>query len=310
MKAILPAWARAELLGRLPAGLDVAWFDTPAAATAAMPGAEIAWIDIPKPELDQALGRADSLKWLFTAGAGVDYLDLGRLAALGATVTNGSGLTAVAVAEYAVLGVLAAAKRYDVVVRLADRRRWVDRSPGRLELEGSRALVVGFGEIGRRIADRLAAFGVAVTGVTRSGRDGTLGEDAWRSVLGEFDWVVLAAPATRATRAMIGQAELAAMRPNAWLVNVGRGELVDQEALVDALRTGRIGGAFLDTVSPEPLPPDHPLWTAPNCLLSMHLSGRSQTSQPRRAANLFAENLAAYVVGRPMPNLVDLAAGY
>jgi phosphoglycerate dehydrogenase-like enzyme len=310
MKAVLPARARAKLESRLPADLEVCWFETARQALAAIPEAEIAWIDMPRPDLDEALRRAAALKWLFTVGAGVDFLDLGRLAQLGATVTNGSGLTAIAVAEYALLGMLTAAKRYDEVVRLRDRRQWTEAPPGRVELDGSRALVIGYGEIGRRIAERLAGFNVQVTGATRSGRDGTLRADAWRARLGEFDWVVLAAPATGETRAMIGAAELAAMRAGAWLVNVARGDLVDQDALLAALREGRLGGAFLDTVTPEPLPPEHPLWAEPNCLMSMHLSGRSQTTLMGRAAALFLENLEAYRAGRPMRNVVDLKTGY
>jgi len=144
----------------------------------------------------------------------------------------------------------------------------------------------------------------------RSGRDGTIGPGAWRRRLGDFDWIVIAAPATGETQALIGAAELAAMKPTAWLVNIARGDLIDKAALVAALKAGTIGGAFLDTVSPEPLPPDDPLWDAPNCLHSMHLSGRSQTSMMRRAAALFVDNLAAYCAGRPMRNLVDLRAGY
>jgi phosphoglycerate dehydrogenase-like enzyme len=307
---LLPAIARGALEGRLPAGVEARWFAGPAEALAGVAEAEIAWIDLPRPELDEAVRRATALRWLFTVGAGVDYLDLKLLAERGVTLTNGSGLTAVAVAEYAVLGMLAAAKRYDEVVRLVDRRQWTEAAPGRRELAGSRALIVGFGEIGRRIAERLEAFDVEVTGVTRSGRDGTLRPDAWRARLGEFDWVVLATPATDATRAMIAAPELAAMRADAWLVNVGRGDLVDQEALVAALREHRIGGAFLDPTTPEPLPPEHPLWAAPNCLLSMHLAGRSQGSLLSRAADLLLENLEAYVAGRPMRNLVDLRAGY
>lgn len=310
MKALLPAMARPELEGRLPADLQVRWFSDPVEAMAEIADAEIAWLDFIRPAQDEALRRARALRWLFTVGAGVDYLDLKLLSERGVTLTNGSGLTAVAVAEYAVLGMLAAAKRFDQVVRLADRREWTDKAPGRLELDGSRALIVGFGEIGRRIAERLAGFDVVVTGATRSGRDGTLGPDAWRARLGEFDWVVLAAPATDDTHHMIGAPELAAMRPGAWLVNVGRGDLVDQAALLDALRAGGIGGAFLDPTTPEPLPPEHPLWGEPNCLMSMHLSGRSQASLMTRAAALLLKNLEAYRAGRPMQNVVDLRSGY
>ncbi|WP_275956604.1 NAD(P)-dependent oxidoreductase, partial [Sphingomonas sp. dw_22] len=158
--------------------------------------------------------------------------------------------------------------------------------------------------------ERLAGFGVTVTGVTRSGAEGTIGPDDWRARLGEFDWIVLAAPATHESRAMIGEAELRAIKPSAWIVNVGRGELIDQDALIEAANERRIAGAFLDTVTPEPLPADHPLRTTPNIILSMHLSGRSQTRMFTRATALFIENLHAFLEGRPLRNEVDLAAGY
>jgi phosphoglycerate dehydrogenase-like enzyme len=109
---------------------------------------------------------------------------------------------------------------------------------------------------------------------------------------------------------MIGEAELKAMKPSAWIINVGRGELIDQDALIEAVTKRRIAGAFLDTVSPEPLPPENPLWTTPNIILSMHLSGRSQTRMFLRAAALFVENIHAFLEGRPLKNEVDLAAGY
>lgn len=109
---------------------------------------------------------------------------------------------------------------------------------------------------------------------------------------------------------MLGEAEFRAMKPSAWVVNVGRGELIDQDALIEACEKRRIAGAFLDTVTPEPLPPEHPLWTTPNVILSMHLSGRSQTRMFLRATSLFLDNLKAFLAGKPLKNEVDLTAGY
>ena len=160
------------------------------------------------------------------------------------------------------------------------------------------------------IGERLAAFGVEVTGVTRSGSDGTLTADAWRAQLGDYDWVIRAAPSTSETKAMIGAAELASMKRGAWLINIARGDMIDDDALLSALSSGSIGGAFLDPTNPEPLPADHPLWTAPNCMISMHLSGRSQTKMFQRAASLFLRNLAAFRAGQPMENVADLDRGY
>ncbi|WP_025561255.1 D-2-hydroxyacid dehydrogenase [Sphingomonas sp. UNC305MFCol5.2] len=311
MKVVLPALARPLIEPRLPAGLDVHWFASADEAAEMVADADIGWVDINKPpEWARAVAAGRKLKWLSTIYAGLDRLDKAQLLARGTRVTNGSGVNAHTVAEYAVMGALVAAKRYDQVVRIADTREWPFDAPGKLELFETNALVIGYGTIGRLIGERLAGFGVTVTGVTRTGAPGTIQPDAWRDRLGEFDWVFLAAPATPESRAMIGEDELKAMKPSAWIINVGRGELVDQDALIEAVTKRRIAGAFLDTVTPEPLPPEHPLWSTPNIILSMHLSGRSQTRMFVRAANLFVENLRAFLEGRPLQNEVDLAAGY
>ncbi|AQR73190.1 NAD(P)-dependent oxidoreductase [Sphingomonas sp. LM7] len=311
MKAVLPALARPLVEPHLPAGLDVHWFASAEEAEAMVADADIGWVDINRPpEWARAVAAGKRLKWLSTIYAGLDRLDTEQLRARGTRVTNGSGVNAHTVAEYAVMGALVAAKRYDQVVRIADTCEWPFDAPGKLELFETSALVIGYGTIGRLIGERLAGFGVTVTGVTRTGAPGTIGPDAWRDRLSEFDWIFLSAPATDTSRAMIGETELRAMKPSAWLINVGRGELIDQDALLEATTKRRIAGAFLDTVTPEPLPPEHPLWTAPNILHSMHLSGRSQTRMFVRAANLFVENLHAFLEGRPLQNEVDLAAGY
>ena len=312
MRAVLPAIARGLLEQHLPADLDVAWFASPAEANAGIADADIAWVDMqPTRLVAEAIHAAGPrLRWVSTIYAGLDAFPLDLLRARKVTVTNGAGINAVAVAEYAVMGVLAAAKRFDQVVQAQGRREWLSDAPGKTELDGTRALVIGYGTIGRMIGERLRAFGVDVTGVTRTGRDRTLLPDEWQSRLAEYDWVILAAPSTDHTRAMIGADELAAMKPGAWLINIARGDMIDDDALLAALQGKRLGGAFLDPTHPEPLAPDHPLWTAPNCMITMHLSGRSQTRMFPRAATLFLSNLAAFQAGTPMRNVVDLDAGY
>ncbi|WP_375403028.1 D-2-hydroxyacid dehydrogenase [uncultured Sphingomonas sp.] len=312
MKAVLPALARPLLEARLPDDLKVAWFASPREAAAGIADAEIAWVDMQPTSLvaDAVRAGGPGLRWVSTIYAGLDAFPLDWLRERGVILTNGVGINAIAVAEYAVMGVLAAAKRFDEVVRAQRRGDWLADAPGKIELFGTRAIIIGYGAIGRLISERLAAFGVAVTGVTRSGASGTLTPDAWRERLPEFDWVILAAPSTPDTKAMIGTAELARFKPGAWLVNIARGDMVDEEPLLAALRSGAIGGAFLDPTNPEPLPPGHPLWTAPNCMLTMHLSGRSQTKMFQRAGELFLANLDAYRAGGRMKNVADLEAGY
>ncbi|MBX9859845.1 MAG: D-2-hydroxyacid dehydrogenase [Sphingomonas sp.] len=311
MKAVLPALARPLIEPQLPAGVEVAWFADHEEARAQVVDADIAWVDMQRPAWTaDAVAAGEKLKWVSTIYAGLDAFPLDLLKARGTILTNGVGINAIAVAEYAVMGVLVAAKRFDEVVRIADRHEWTISAPGQVELFETRALIIGMGAIGKLIADRLRAFGVDVTGVTRSGRDGTLTPDQWPARIDEFDWVILAAPSTSETKALIGADELTAMKPSAWLINIARGDMVDQDALIEALTKRRIAGAFLDVVSPEPLPPEHPLWSAPNCIHTMHLSGRSQTKMFQRATALFLQNLAAFMAGAPMTNVVDLDAGY
>ncbi|MDF7775512.1 NAD(P)-dependent oxidoreductase [Sphingomonas sp. AOB5] len=311
MKAVLPALARPLLEPHLPAEIQVSWFTSREEAMAMVPDAEIGWLDMNKSaDWAAAVAAGTNLKWLSTIYAGLDALDTGLLRERGTRVTNGSGVNAHAVAEYAVMGALVAAKRYDEVLRAADRQEWPMDAPGKQELFEAEALIIGYGAIGKLIGQYLKGFGTNVTAVTRSGSDGSLTPDEWRERIGSYDWIFLAAPSTSESKAMIGADELAAMKPSAWIVNVGRGDLIDQDALIEALTKRRIGGAFLDTVTPEPLPPEHPLWRAPNSIHSMHLSGRSQTRMFLRAGALFVENLKAYVEGRPMKNEVDLEAGY
>ena len=312
MKAVLPALARPLLEPQLPSDLQVSWWSSPAEAKTLIADADIAWVDMQPTKLTEETlrGAGENLKWVSTIYAGLDAFPLDVLRSRGATLTNGVGINAIAVAEYAVLGVLAGAKRFDDVIRAHDRAEWLRDAPGKIELADTQAIVIGYGAIGRLIGDRLSAFGVNVTGVTRSGSNGTLTPDAWRARLGEYDWVVLAAPSTDETKAMIGPAELAMMKTGAWLINIARGDMIDDTALLEALHSGKLGGAFLDPTNPEPLPADHPLWTAPNCMISMHLSGRSQTKMFQRAAALFLRNLAAFRAGTPMENVADLDRGY
>jgi len=311
MKAVLPALARPLLEPQLPAGVEVAWFASPEDANAMIADADIAWVDMQQPEQTaDAMRHGAQLKWVSTIYAGLDAFPLDLMRERGTMLTNGVGINAITVAEYAVMGVLVAAKRFDEVVRAHDRHEWPKDAPGKVELFDTRALIVGMGAIGKLIATRLEAFGVEITGVTRSGRDGTLTPDQWQERLGDFDWVILAAPSTDETKAMVGAAELARMKPSAWLINIARGDMIDEEALLAALHGRKIAGAFLDPTHPEPLPADHPLWSAPNCMVTMHLSGRSQTKMFPRAAALFLRNLDAFVNGRPMENVVDLVLGY
>jgi len=313
--AVLTSLARSELEGRLPADVEALWFETPDQLLDLVPRAEIGWFDsFGEPAaVIEAVRRAENLRWLSTVAAGVNHLPLSLMAERGVVLTNGAGLHAGTIAEYAVLGMLTIAKGYRQVMRAAERHEWLHEPPGTGELAGSRAMIVGAGAIGGRIGHLLRAFDVDVVEVRRrpaSGAPDALGPDEWRARLGDFDWVIIAVPSTPDTRAMIGPAELAAMKPGAGILNFARGEVIDTDALLAAIDSGHLGSAFLDVTDPEPLPPDHPLWSRDNVHVSMHLSGRSQRTIMRNGAKRFLANLERFRAGQPLHHRVDPGAGY
>jgi len=309
--AVINAMARPLLEPRLPDWIEPRWFDGREELAVAAPAAEIGWFDTHHlGPIDEIVESARQLKWLNTLGAGVELFPLDLLSARGVAFTNGAGLNAVTIAEYALLGMLTIAKGYRTVVRAQDRHEWLHDAPGKAELYGSKALIVGAGGIGRRIAELLAPFGVEVVTMRRTPGPGDLGPDAWRGRLGEFDWVIVAVAATEDTRGLIGTAEFAAMKPGAAILNFARGFVIDTAALLDTLRAGRLGAAFLDVTDPEPLPADHPLWDFDEVHVSMHLSGRSQETLIARAVDRFLDNLGRYARGEPLAHRVDLALGY
>jgi phosphoglycerate dehydrogenase-like enzyme len=310
-KAVLSAMIRPLIEPQLPDWVEPYWFMSTQEALALAPQAEIGWFDLfDKVAMREIISAATALKWLNSVYAGVDDFPMAALRERGTVITNGVGINAITIAEYVVMAMLTVAKGYRAVVRAQDRHEWLQDSPGKVELYGSKALLLGYGAIGKLIDERLKPFGVDVTAVRRTAGPNTLTPDQWQAQLGEFDWVILAVPATPETDGMIGTAELVAMKPTATLINIARGSVVDQDALVVALTAKTIGAAFLDVTTPEPLPADHPLWTLDNAHISMHLSGRAQDKMFIRAADRFIENLARYHKRERLEPQVNLALGY
>lgn len=295
----------------LPGWVEPRFFMSKEEAMGLVPEAEIGWFDMyDKKDMAAAITAATKLKWLNSIYAGVDGMPLELLRERGTVVTNGAGINAITIAEYVVMGMLTVAKGYREVVRAQDRREWLTDSPGKVELYGSKALLLGYGAIGKLIEERLKGFAVDVTVVRRSPGANTLTPDQWRGRLSEFDWVILAVPATPETDGMIGAAELAAMKPTATLINIARGSVVDQPALVAALEAKQIAAAFLDVTTPEPLPAEDPLWSLDNAHITMHLSGRAQDKMFVRSATRFLDNLSRWHRGEAVEPQVDLTLGY
>jgi phosphoglycerate dehydrogenase-like enzyme len=232
-------------------------------------------------------------------------------------LSNSRGMNATAVAEHALMLMLAAARRLPEAVRAQVERRWIaDDLSGLPSLRGRTLLIVGLGAIGSELAGMAAGLGMRVMATTRDRSDElpdgaaeVYEPAALKGLLPRADIVVLAVPLTADTRGMIGAAELALMRPSARLINVARGKLVDEEALVDALERGVIAGAALDVMAHEPLPPSSPLWTMPNVIITPHVAG-FRDDYWDAATELFAASLRRYLDGEAVANIVDKRAGY
>jgi D-2-hydroxyacid dehydrogenase (NADP+) len=258
----------------------------------------VVWAGGPKdlPELPSAV------RWVQLPAAGVEpWLERVRDTPE-VRFTSATGAYATQVAELA-LGLLIAGVRG--FAHYARAKTW-DPRPERT-LEGSTVAIVGAGGIGRALIDMLAPHDVEVLGVTRSGRDGTLPVDRIDEIWGRADHFVIAAPATDATKHIVGEAELAAMRSHSWIVNIARGSLIDTDALVAALDS--IGGAALDVTDPEPLPDGHPLWSAPNVLITPHVAN-PPSAMDRDLAKRVAENVRRFGAGEELEAPVSPENGY
>lgn len=257
--------------------------------------------------------RADRLRWIHVCAAGVDKLLFDELRASAVVVTNARGIFDRPIAEFVLASVLAHAKLLHESMRLQQAHDWRHREP-RL-LAGQRALVVGTGAIGREIGRLLAAVGVRVDGAARAAREGdpdfatVIASSDLAARAGDYDVIVNAAPLTDATRGLFDAAVFAAVRPGVHLVNIGRGETVDEEALLAALRSGRVGAASLDVFATEPLPPDHPLWDEERVAISAHMSG-DVVGWVDALERQLVDNLERWLDGRPLLNVVDKRLGF
>ncbi|MFC7893139.1 D-2-hydroxyacid dehydrogenase [Streptomyces sp. NPDC057381] len=278
------------LAERLPhADVLLVWDFTSHAVRGAWPG------DGPRP------------RWVHTASAGVDHLMCPELAASDTVVTNARGVFDQPIAEYVAALVLAMAKDLPTTLRLQGERTWRHRET--LRVAGTRACVVGSGPIGRAIAQTLKALGITVALVGRTARPGVHGPGELDRLLARADWVVAAAPLTDDTRGMFDARRFGVMQPSARFVNVGRGQLVVEDDLAEAL-TGRwIAGAALDVLSHEPLAADSPLWEVPDLIVSPHMSGDTIGWRDELGAQ-FVELFESWAAGEPLANVVDKKRGY
>lgn len=246
-----------------------------------------------------------ALRWLHSFSAGVDSPFFVQQMERGVVLTNSSGATASPIAQTAILYMLALSRDLRGWMRSQDRSEW-SMHPIE-ELDGARLAVIGMGPIGTEIARLGVALGMSVEAVRRTPTGDepcpTVAFAALPEVLSRADWVVVALPLADGTRRLFDAAAFARMKHGARFINVGRGELVDEAALVEALRSGRLGGAGLDVFEVEPLPGDSPLWAMDNVIVTPHNSGSSPRSA-ERATDIFVENLGRWVRDEPLRNAV------
>jgi glyoxylate/hydroxypyruvate reductase len=255
------------------------------------------------------------LRWVQGTSAGIGgFLERTGLAGTDLVFTTAAGVHATPLAEFALLGLLYFVKGMPQLERWKADRHWQPYTSA--QLSGSRALLVGLGRIGHEVARLLSAAGVEICGAGRPGHrydipgvTSYVPSDQLRKMLPEVDALILACPLTAQTRGLIGAGELGLMRPGAVVVNISRGAVVDEDAMITALRGGRLGGAFLDVFAAEPLPAGSPLWDLPNVVISPH-SASTVAGENGLITDLFCDNLQRWLSGRPLRNVYDRAAGY
>jgi phosphoglycerate dehydrogenase-like enzyme len=288
---------------------------------------------LPADTFDRILARAPSLRWVHSATAGVERVLTPASRARGLVITNARGVFSRPIAEYVMLMILAVSRRLPQLLELQAERTWQPLESR--ELRDVTVGIVGLGSIGRAVGALATAFGCRVVATRRRPEAGSaattdasaaeatsdevplgtlmldrvLPPERLPELLAEADFVILAAPLTADTHGLIGDEAIARLKPGAWVINVARGELVDDHAIIRALREGRLGGAVLDTFHEEPLPPSSPLYDLPNMILTPHTSW-SSTRVLDRSVGLFCDNLRRYAAGERLINVVDPSAGY
>lgn len=266
-----------------------------------------------EPETFQRLvASIPRLRWVHTISAGVDHVLHAGLIDSEVILTNASGVFDTPIAETVLAYMLAVVKRLPEFLDQQRAHRW-HYLPLR-EMSGLAVGIVGLGAIGSGVARRCRGFDMRVLGLRRHPGPSEVADEVFpperlHDLLARSDFVVISLPLTSETEGLIGGPELAAMKPDAWLINVARGAIVDEAALIEALQEERIGGACLDVFCEEPLPEDSPLWDLPNVIVTPHNSWASPHLRDREA-ELFLENLRRYVAGEPLLNVVDKRAGY
>jgi phosphoglycerate dehydrogenase-like enzyme len=260
------------------------------------------------------LRQSPSLQWVHIHSAGADrqiYLDL---LARGVQITTSSGANAQVVAAVALAGILALARRFPLLWAEQQTRQWLPMMGARMprDLPGQTATLVGWGPIGQKLGSLLQALGLQVVVVRQqvaaphhppSEAVEMVTFESWTQVLPKTDWLILACPLTSKTRQLVNASALAALPQGAHLINVARGEVVDEPALVAALQSGHLGGAFLDVFAHEPLPPDSPLWAMPQVMITPHAAGHSDGNETR-VGQMFLDNLRCWTEGAPLRNSV------
>jgi phosphoglycerate dehydrogenase-like enzyme len=259
--------------------------------------------------------KSSRLRWIQAIGAGVEEYSFEDLMAAGITLTNGKILQGPEIGDHAMALLLALTRSLHLMLRSPATREWIAPCARPIELRGKTAVVLGFGGIGVQIVERAVGFGMRILTVTpedvphMNAIQHSYKPDQLAEVLPLADVLFLAAALTRETTGIIGRRELALMKRSAYLINVTRGRMIRTDALVEALREGRLAGVGLDVTDPEPLPPDHPLWTFENVVITPHLAGVSDGHHERRL-ELFRDNLRRFARGLPLRNVVDMARGY
>jgi phosphoglycerate dehydrogenase-like enzyme len=330
----MPGWVAEEIRAELPDGWEVRDLEAPADGRGdggevppevldAVRGAEVyIGYGAPEPLFRAATSGTDArLRWVHSAAAGVAGSLHTPMLESSVTLTNSAAIHAEPIAESVIGMILHFARGFDLAARAQAERRWLktpfesDDTPVR-EIAATTVGIVGYGGIGREVARRARALGMRVVATRRRATDETAdgvevlsGDGALDALLPRSDHLVITAPATPETRGLIDAAALGRLPPGAVVINVARGSLVDEGALIDALRDGHIRGAGLDVFEREPLPQDSPLWTLPNVLITPHVAATTRGFW-RRQTDLIRANLRRYLAGEPLLNTVDRRAGY